>query len=900
MAGVALLLAGFFGGAPAEAEPRLVADLNTAPGQLLVGPGGRGLEHDGIEYFPAADAQHGGELWRSDGSAAGTYRLTDVCPGVCTSAVAPVFYANGLVYFTATDGERGSEIWRTDGTPGAEELFVDLCQGPCSTDALGFIEWKGTFWFVVNPTGAGPALWRTDGTAEGTQVVAELCSDLSICGLDANSQTFLGLPDPSDQGLLLTVYRSDLPAIFRTDGTATGTVLLHQMAPRSTPLFQAAPRAARTGNSDRLYFLDGDVLWVSDGTVAGTHAVRDIAPLVQQVYIQSSKVVDGVFYATFGYGEWLRSDGTEGGTQVLAQVAPASTPILASLGGFVYAVTTDGIWRTAGTPSTTTKVAPLHGYVLSVLEQPQRLFIVIYVDAPVLWTSDGTAAGTRPVTRGVDASPINTFNGGILFAGPSSALWKVGPAGVSAERLHEFQPADGPSGPRGQAVVGRHLLMYSQVGPGNTRLMSSDGTTHGTVEVSSAVREPIDSLDEPREHDFTVVGSRAFFSANRRFWATDGSRLGTRALQKRSGGLGSAVPIAAVGDGLLFSGHTGSAVHCDPGESEPWMTDGTRLGTRRIVDLNPFLTLANSPPCDDVTLSSEPGPGVGLGGLAFFAADDLIHGRELFATDGTTSGTRLVADINLGQVPNTVTDPDVSPHAPEVIGLGSSPSDFARLGSSVLFVADDGRTGRELWITNGRRRGTHRIADLALGPESSSPRSLVTMGGLVYFFARHDGTEALYRTDGTGGGTRLVSTLELDGALSLPETLVAVGDKVFFSAWNRSTGKELWTSQGTVESTRMVVNLRLGERGSSPQNLAAAGGVLVFAAEDGASGMEPWRSDGTADGTFRLGDIAAGSAASNPGPFSVVDGQVLFGVDDGIHGRELWSIPLAELADRLR
>jgi ELWxxDGT repeat protein len=352
-------------------------------------------------------------------------------------------------------------------------------------------------------------------------------------------------------------------------------------------------------------------------------------------------------------------------------------------------------------------------------------------------------------------------------------------------------------------------------------------------------------------------------------------------------------PIGVVGHRFLFGAYLRPYPFVCHQDTEPWVSDGTARGTKQVVNLNPFVRPSGTSLCPAVDVPSSPGPGVVLGSVALFAADDLLHGRELFATDGTKSGTRLVADINPKLQPNPEFFPPHPEYGPERIGVGSDPSDLVRAGSRAFFVADDRGTGRELWVTNGTRRGTRRVADLVPGSGGSSPRNLVVVGNAVYFFAAHGEGEGLYRSDGTRSGTVLVSDL---AGVSQARDLTAVKTgRLYFVAFRPETGTELWTSEGTAETTHLVADLRPGPRGSLPQNLKAVAGKLVFAADDGTTGLEPWTSDGTAEGTVRWGDLAPWRDASTPGPFSVANGQILFGADDGEHGRELWAIPVGEL-----
>lgn len=892
-------------GSPALAAPHMVADLYSGKAGLPLAPQpSAGFEHEGVSYFPATDAQHGYELWRTDGTADGTYRLTDVCPGACSSGARALPLFHDGIYFTANDGEHGDSLWRTDGVPGHEERVAGLCEGSCLSGLEQALPWRNALWFLTPGPGRARALWTSDLTADGTHEMASFCTGLGICGFGASAYAFLGGSDPSGQGLLLWIY-TDAENLFRTDGTAKGTVLLHRFKGASSA---RSPFAARSGQRARaeakpeavgvpIFFLDGTDLWTSDGTPAGTHLVSSLESLLTApsiTFLQSERVIDGVWYGFFAFGDWLRSDGTPAGTVLLAHRPDDFDPIVTHVGSDVLVVTVTGLWRAGATAETTIKVFDWQvKNVLSVVEQLRRVFIVLWNRGGTVWTTDGTAAGTHhvklPPGQPVDAYETTAFAGGVLMTRGGDQLWSIDATGAIATQLHDFQPVDGPSLSEGGAVLGGRLLFYARSTSMNASLFSSDGTAAGTGVIAS---EPNEGFDD---HLFTRFGSRVLFNNASALWVTDGSAHGTRPLGKRHDYAFPYrySPVAEIDDRLVFAGQPvyGPAA-CSLGQDEPWITDGFPRHTTQIADLNPYFYSGGGSQCDHVPFSSNPGPGISFGSIVLFAADDLVHGRELFVTDGTAAGTRLVADINPKTVPNTVTNP---PGIPPRVGLSSAPSDFVALGSRVVFVADDGTSGRELWITNGTTRGTRRIVDLRPGSEGSMPHDLVTFNGSVYFIARNGEAEGLFRTDGTVQGTVLVSDLELAGQPTRARTLTVVGGKLFFAAFNESTGTELWTSEGTASSTHLVVDLRPGARGSAPQNFKAVRGVLVFAADDGQSGLEPWRSDGTLSGTFQLGDIAAGDASSNPGLFRVVGDQLLFGADDGEHGRELWALPIADL-----
>ena len=82
---------------------------------------------DGTLFFSARDGVHGGELWKSDGSEAGTVMVTDVDIDTGYYSGAQQLVAVGdTVFFSADDGVHGRELWTSDGTAGGTALVTDI------------------------------------------------------------------------------------------------------------------------------------------------------------------------------------------------------------------------------------------------------------------------------------------------------------------------------------------------------------------------------------------------------------------------------------------------------------------------------------------------------------------------------------------------------------------------------------------------------------------------------------------------------------------------------------------------------------------------------------------------------------------------------------------------------
>src|SRR5690606_15515646 len=106
-----------------------------------------------------------------------------------------------------------------------------------------------------------------------------------------------------------------------------------------------------------------------------------------------------------------------------------------------------------------------------------------------------------------------------------------------------------------------------------------------------------------------------------------------------------------------------------------------------------------------------------LDGKVFFRANDGTNGNELWSTDGTAAGTQLVKNINPGAQD----------------GLHFSRVHFTVFQNKMLFTANDGASGRELWITDGTAAGTQLLSDINMGPQESIPSDYHLIGNTLLF-----------------------------------------------------------------------------------------------------------------------------------------------------------------------
>ncbi|HEY9421863.1 MAG TPA: ELWxxDGT repeat protein [Thermoanaerobaculia bacterium] len=305
--------------------------------------------------------------------------------------------------------------------------------------------------------------------------------------------------------------------------------------------------------------------------------------------------------------------------------------------------------------------------------------------------------------------------------------------------------------------------------------------------------------------------------------------------------------------------------------AELWITDGTEAGTRLLKDLCPG------------ACSSQPQSLTVVGSRIYFGATDGVHGLELWSTDGTAAGTQMVADL----VPGL---------------LGSSPASLVEHGGSILFLATDAAHGTEIWRSDGSAAGTQLVADLRPGAESSGAVFWQALGSAFYFLA-DDGTHGkeLWKTDGTGAGTILVKDI-LPGSGSAFQHVQAprrghqpsavAGSRLFFAANDSVNNYELWATDGTEAGTAVVKNIAPGS--SLPRSFCTFEGKVFFSAADSQeTGRELWMSDGTEAGTQLVKNIrhpVYPSFDSNSNPFDLtVVGKRLFFVARDHLGTWLWK-----------
>jgi ELWxxDGT repeat protein len=397
-----------------------------------------------------------------------------------------------------------------------------------------------------------------------------------------------------------------------------------------------------------------------------------------------------------------------------------------------------------------------------------------------LWVTDGTAAGTHLVVD-LDPGPASSephqlvvFDDRLYFVATTPATgfewFSTDGTATGTQLLRDIVPGAENSVP-GPAVVAAGALWFAAFTPEHGReLWISDGTSAHTHEVVDLVSGASSAFPS----ELTSLGDRVVFSAINSSKAAKPWVAQPGQPVRRLDTLDPTINLAphqltALGQHVVFAAGQG-----DQDGDELWVTDGHAGDAHEIADINPG------------PAPSSPFPLTVAGGNVWFAAITPGAGAELWRSDGTTAGTVLVKDVRPGPASSSITT---------VIGAGdrlyfnandgvhgvelwtATSADGARLvldavpgpgdgtsngfdalasavGPLVVYAGADADAGTEPWVSDGTAAGTHRVADLVPGLESSVPYAVGVLGDTLIFFARAASEAGLWAwTASTSSGT---------------------------------------------------------------------------------------------------------------------------------------------------
>lgn len=719
-----------FAGSALAQTPELIADINdTGTPESAFDPEARDVwaQVGGYTIFAANTAETGTELFRATPTTQAEL-VRDIWPGVASSSPRLGLVANGTLYFTADDGESGVELWRTDGTPAGTRRFADFNPGivpsfpeilaadshtlltSAMAGPLGF-QARELVWFDLQ-TGAARQL--TDYT---TQPIIREPKAAAALGDGRFVFTATGAPAGHE--------------LFVTDGTVANTKLVLDINPG--PIASAPLQLTPLGGE--VYFLaqrkDYQELWRTDGTPAGTAFVQRIWNERHfEEFGRGELVTNGqvLVYCAFGRKagfELVQFDGTTitGLTDINPPTQCAPMVELMMDGNEIYFTmakptpfASAEVWKATTTPFTERLLADLKvngpSFPQDFTEAGGRVYFTAD-DGNVgreLWSTDGTTAGTLragDLAVGPETSdPQNLVSTGstLMFSARSlSDGRELFQAVNGVASLHtDVNPikATVNSSPLELAqVAGRGLYFTANGGPqGREPFAYSDA--QGLVALGD-----LNPDGGSAAHSFTGhwngAQTQVFFSAldpahGAELWVHDDQ--GARRVVDGWAGPASSSPqeLTSFGGALYFTARTAN------GSRELFQTDGTASGTLQVVASNPNVD-------GDVRALRA-----GQRALYFTRVDDQ-GARHLYA----------VNEQGLIQIGAGLT------------GNNKQPNGLATLEGALVFQVVDLLTNIPALYVYGEATGSLTQWPLPIATHSASVDSETAVHGGRYYFALH-------------------------------------------------------------------------------------------------------------------------------------------------------------------
>jgi ELWxxDGT repeat protein len=708
----------------------------------------------------------------------------------------------------------------------AQGLVRDLRQVPLAStgdaEPASFVDAGPLAFFSAATYGAGREPCVTDLSVAGTQRIVELIPGVQ----DARAEPLCAI------GFGEALFAYHLPGVgaqlLRTDGTAAGTTRLGALG-INTPGERQFEAVRLANGRILLTALEAGAAptrtYATDLTAAGTVAVPGM------VGFRALTEFGGFTYGVALDGQFWRTDGTVAGSTVLTDGAvgpavPELPPTATVWNGRVW------FWKKSGT-------------------------------ALQMWSTDGTVAGTRFEVTLTGFGPPNFFTGPFAV-GPRLCWFQFGQLWSSDGTPAGSQPvANMPCNTIAYPTLFQGRIYMAAVG-GNfgSELWSTDGTAAGTTMVADFV--PGGGNSTPRQ--LVVSGANLYCTLQVGGVTQLAVCSGPQSLQT----LGPIAEFAArtpFAGGVLFRSSDAAA------GSEPWFASATQPPAR-VADLH----------------VARPGSAIQAAARGrdrlYFVADDGVVGREVWSSDGTALGTRVVdyssgpASSSRGSVQMVefgdrvalatfdpvlqvvagrvmVADGTLAGTAalPAVVSQFVAPS-LAVRGDELFFAADDG-----IYHSDGTPAGTIRYP---VSPILTRPDRLYALGGGLALVYEHF---QILATDG------FVTSLLSSGP---DRVLGQIGERLLFV-----DQRGLVSTDGTFFGTVVL------QAQAEPIDLVAQGRDRIVIVADGVV----CDTDGGPGGVRTLAQVPAG--------LEIV--QILVGAtktyliaDAASSGRELWRVdPIA-------
>lgn len=634
------------------------------------------------------------------------------------------------------------------------------------------------------------------------------------------------------------------------------------------PVVELTPGAAGSlidyvrATADTLWFRltrqgEAPELWASDGIPGGnTQRVwrRQDSGFERGVGALLDDVKAGFLFTSGADGEFQEMMICAREDRSVSKLCPVDSPMISSAGYFAKqgdemyfgARGTPkigiGLWRTDGTPEGTRFVHPFWNYPTPALSLGEAGVLVVAETEACgieLWITQGTPETTRlvrDILPGSESSRPADLRLDLSGAGPAAyfaatapesgrELWRTDGTEAGTVLVQDIVPGRDSSEPYRIETAPNGMYLIAST-PETGKELFGAGVVNGRYGPVTLMQEGLVGPENSEPYAMCMNDDGFLFYAQR---SPDGEELWCA--HKNLNFVEQLSDINPRGDSepfwpVLVQKHVYFTAYDPLHGRELWRDRGVRQPPALVADINSD---------ESINPSSSPSEMTALGDRLLFAADDIEHGYELWATDGTEEGTVLLRDIALGLPsgnPEQITPVgSLAYFRAESLGIGvelwvtdgtpegtilvkdiypeegsSFPDHLIAFGDMLLFMAQTPREGNELWRLRAGRE-PDMLANIRGGPDSTEARNFFVWKDHVYFLA-DDGVhgEELWRTDGKSGeGTVMVK--DIIGAPFEPLSIsraYPVGPRLYLSGRSPSLGHELWVWQDGAGEFRPV------------------------------------------------------------------------------------------------
>lgn len=785
--------------------------------------------------YSGYDDEGGRELWRSDNSVSGTYRVKDICPGRCSSQPMDFVVVSGLAYFVVRESDGGKlVIYKSDGTSGGtSKLFdfsqisimsgfenneflssVNFCDGMSSCLGSRYLFASSTrlFFFLMNGgvLAADKYTWySTQGTLATTRHLSA-ADDYSRSSIIFNDRLFVTQEDE----------------IFYWDGSVDNAWV--RVNGSSGSLCGGVVDGTFVING-KLYFVCYDInlsgprifKMLSDFTYTGSNVVTSLS-----TFLTSGRGHDYYYFADFDGTNYdiYRSDGTAGGTLKVLDASGTEYIFLGNVNSKTIFSSGTNIYQSNGTLAGTSIIYSGTSKVATAIGTVSGLFF-FHFDGR-LFKTDGSGAGTSAVVSADGdeftwVSNLGNIDNELFFSGKTAArgieLWKITNSGA-LQLISE----------RGLGTLNSHPMQVykflgnyfvSMVDDLGSALYKIDGTLNIAISeirywAETALNEQLGTIIQSDGKLFWAQSSSEFMSEIRSYSSDQGVSKHIGISNYYENYLSANMTILGkAGNSFVFNGYVSGLDNrfgLSFDSQSQTLSTLTSVVPRQVMPLNNTLSilvaknttsLANTNWEPYVSDGSLAGTSLLLDVVAGTTGSNpillgVINSKLIFhtsqgfyETNGTTAGTVFLVQPSL----------TIAPTEPVVIN------------DKILFLAGTAATGKELWVTDGTAGNTQLLKDTNSAATGGVVKMLGKNGSntLVYFVA-NDGTsgQELWVSDGTLAGTVQVKDMCPGACDTLIDDMLEFQGKNYF--WTKVsnlatyTASHLWVTDGTSAGTSLM------------------------------------------------------------------------------------------------